>query len=403
MKKIKLLSIIPTIITVISSFSSFLINKNTLTCQLHKFCGAIYDNQTLVGGEYQYNYFSIKYKNVENKTSYLDLFNNYYYNLSIGESRCLLSNSFVDEQNNKLKLYTQNSFSISNGLLPDGGHYLDYGIFSTYYADDILGPRKYLDIRNNCDSFIFISDTYADKLLEKYNISSYEELINDDKYSVLEMMVDNDKTCKFSINNILYSDKRHGLRAKNLYGDFAVAYNYSGINKWSEVNFEIDLKANIYSNSNLFKDFHAQGYSIDKFDYNFFKYDSATSSYFLSNELNKKFISLDFNKNDSFLRMFDVLCCLLNLTLLIGFYFLLDVKFDLNWSFYFYLLCFLIYGLIVNFVSIYFLTSIIPILSLLLIGFFSRKEVANDFRTIFCKMFKTKNSKSMEKFYKIEI
>lgn len=406
MKRRIFLSLIPSITIILFSTLSFLALKQTNEYKLDSFASQLYDNKTYVYNDYDSVILKIKKNKPINENdkinNYQSLFSQYHYYSQVKDDRLLFDNQINDGVND-IQFYNQNTFSINNGLLPDGGHYIDYGVFSAYYADDILGPRKYLEQRFGCDSFIFISDNYADYLLDKYNISTYEELIKKEEYCVLNVNVDGERTAKFCINNILYSNKRHGGRAKELYNYFGLVYNSSKISSWSSFHLELDLKAYPYGTCNVLKGINELGYNKDNSTFSFFTYDKNASHYVENSIANEYFLSL-FESNDQIWFSIFSIVILIDVACLIFEYFYLGKKFNISaYSLLFAVLFFVLYGIIINFILVNYLLSIVPVVSIILLLILQRKEVAYAFRIIFSKIFRKKIEEPAAKSYTIEI
>lgn len=394
----KLLCCIPVLLNTVFASFTFLILSGSTSFKFEKFYKDVFAKDNYVYGTYEPEIVNIK-KNDE--ILYNPLFDNLYYNSLVSEARLLINNNVTDSVN-KIKFYTQSAFSIRNSSLPGGGHYIDYGIFASYYADDILGPRKYLEHRFGCDSFVFISDTYADILLKKYNINSYEELIQNKEYAVLNLNVDGITSTKVCINNILYSNKRQGPRAKELYGNFALIYNNNQIQKWSSTSIDIDLKSNPYGVKRVLKSINSFGYNTDNSDITFSKYNESIKSYEIDTIATNNFKNLNV-KNDSLYTILFFILCFVEIAAIVLYYIFVKDSKTRRISLILVFAAFAIFGLVCNYTYLYPYVSIIPILSVLFSLFLCRKEVANDFKYLFGKIFRTKIERDEDKFISIEI
>ena len=225
---------------------------------------------------------------------FADLFRYYYYNQVVFGIRMKVENIILEEG---CAFFTIPTFSIRTSEEAQGGYYLDGGLFYTYYSDDILGQRGYLTIRNGCDSFVFISDKFADYLLEKYNLNSYEELIKHNTYSTLVSKDENGNEIKLCINNIVYSDKRSAPRCAQLYGDFfSIIYKNNRVASSSSTIFEIDLKNSTYSCSRVLNELNMMGYSVSDYNFSFRKFES--DKYVVRNDLNIYYNDIYKNSSD---------------------------------------------------------------------------------------------------------
>jgi hypothetical protein len=185
-------------------------------------------------------------------------------------------------------------YTYSIGAKYDWGYYLDYGLFSTYYRDEILPNRQYLEHRYNSNGFVFISDTFANKLLDLYGINDYKQLILDEKYCLLECEINN-KPLKFCINNILYSNQRTGPRVQYLEDLFCVFHGRQSLLQELDFCVEVDLKSDIYGTGLFFKTLNALGYNVNNTEIQFKTYNTVTKEYEIREDLFSLFAKLDFN------------------------------------------------------------------------------------------------------------
>lgn len=308
------------------------------------------------------------------KTNYNDLLSYFYYNSLNGPTRLIASNNVSCDELN-LHIESQDTLSIRSSEEEDGGYYLDKGLYYTYFSDDILGPRQYLIPRFGCDSFVFISDTFADKLISKYNISDeegYKTLITNEEYSVLSLIVDGNQTISLSINNILYSNKRNGPRTHELYGDFGVVARNNTLNNIFTFEFEIDLKDNPYCIRNTFKSVNELGYSTKKSRILLKRFDETSAKYIIDERLTEKY----YKSWSSFDALFYTLFAVSNLLIIVSFSIIVNrTKRESLIPLFCCFCCFAVFGIISSFIYIYPLFSIPPLVGLIILIFLYRKEV----------------------------
>ena len=377
-KKTVLLSSIPALLCAVFTVLSIGAMSQTADYKMDEFSSDLYDKKQLQLDSYAPPILQIKKQTQPGEDSgnpsYYDLFHAFYYNSLVYGVRYCFDNSIRDDENRPIQCFTQSTFDIDNSFLPEGGHYVDYGIFSSYFGDEFLGYKGHLATRFGADSFAYISDTYADKLLSKYGIESYEELITNEKYCLLDLTVDNAITSKLCINNILYSDKRGGPRARDLYGDFALVFNSAAVGEWASFDFEIDLKANSYSIQTVLSDVEALGYNPENASFSFLIYDEFAGQYSPRPALAERYRTLRESRGVVFLVLFWI-----SVVLALGgcslFYLMVHDRTIRAISLVSVIALFVIYGLVCNFVYSYYLFSIIPLGFLLLSFCFCWKEV----------------------------
>lgn len=372
-----------------------------------------YNSEVLADDSFEPTILNVKKDFATNeRKEYSDLYKYFYYNFMIGTCREKIDNStsfdFSDSSSYLTQLLTQPTFSIESEEKNDGGYYLDFGLYYTYYSDEILGEINYLLPRFNCNSFIFISDVLANELIDYYDIGDaddpYAELIANEEYAILPLTIDGTATSiKFSINNILYSDRRDGERTVELYNSFALIPYVSEVMNNLDVSFEVDLKTNPYGNKTCIKNINNLGYTISNSSFSVSLFDKSTSKYVINSDLSSDLMNVWNNSNDILLYV------LLIMTMLIG----LGINFYFNYFNYNFgrkdailylvqILLFVVYGIISSFIYIYPLFSLFPILYLLSFYIFKRKEITNEIKKFFRKSHKT-NSKNLEEFYNLEV
>ena len=226
--------------------------------------------------------FAVKQDVKDSTSNYIfnDLLDIFYYNLDVSAVRCSIKNSFVIQEleDSQIHIETQDTFWTEYRTTGTGETiiYLDYGLYSPYYIDSDLINRNY----SNCDTFIYISDTIANKLIEKYDIKvaednyrdAYKELVMSDEYGVIHLLCD-DFSIKARIVNVLDTSSRNGPRTTELYGDFGLIYlNSHTHNDNLNASFEIDLKNNPSTIRNTLDTTLALGYDTSNSDFSFITY-----------------------------------------------------------------------------------------------------------------------------------
>ena len=234
----------------------------------------------------------------ENEFSYESLYSYYYYNTEVKSFRTICDEKLDINHcgfNYDCVLTKIQTYSITEKY--SWGYYIDGGLFSAYYKNELLPDRKYLSTRFDCDGFAFISDSLADKLLASMNLTSYEDLILNEDNAVLKINNGrSEKTIRLCINNIVYSKYRTGPRISEIYGDFILLYlSASQPNKdyfnWS---VELDLKSDVYENKKLLKNLNSLGYNPENSSLSFYVFDKTnkTKNYLSSLDEMAKKVSL---------------------------------------------------------------------------------------------------------------
>lgn len=182
-----------------------------------------------------------------------------------------------------ISLISQKTFSVTQEKDSEGGYTLDGGIYTTYYGYNTVDKSTMISPRFNCSGFVFITDTFADKLLKKYNISSYLDLITKEEYGVLNVIDKNNGALvtNLSINNIIYGSKMVAPQTNKIYGDFGVTY--LGWKKDEQPNaklsLDFQLKVDPYGSAKVFRELSKVGYSTDTCYYNVKTYNYSTDQY----------------------------------------------------------------------------------------------------------------------------
>ncbi len=306
------------------------------------------------------------------------LLRTFYYNNQVYSARSMTENSnkiVLDDASIDFSLFSQPAFYARELPEENGGYYLDFGLYYAYFNSDFLGGNNFITNRFGADGFIVLSDTVADKLLDAYGISSYEELIKNEKYALIDVSVDDVTTLKFSINNIVYSTFRDAPRTYDLYGDFALTYMNPTLSKVYTQSFELDLKQNAFCIKSVLTTLEYSGYTPDTTSM-YFKSLNSSGEYETNIELSNEFVK---SQN----RSSDVVCLLLYFVILAGgLFFTLWINnkkkyrmHSIRLSFAVKGLFFVIYCFVVNFIYTYSLISIAPLVLLLGECIFNWKEV----------------------------
>lgn len=293
----------------------------------------------------------------------------------------------LDEQLN-LKLLTQNTFQISSTENSSKLFTVDKNMYYSYISPEDVADimDNNYQIRNNCDTFIYVGDTFADKLIAYYeNIpgnddllyseNKYLELVRNNKYSTLVLNVNDDTTVKMCINAVLSSHHRFGVQTKNVYGDFGVTFLRSETTSAiKSLSFDVDFKVNQYGNKKIISDLKALGYDSHSCRFSFHSFDYNSFIYFDNNNLNIMFLKYE---NDFFVSEY-----LFYALFLIGAICELSISFVKNQQlkyrkriFFACISIFGIYGFLAQFISVIPLMSLFPAFGLLIIFVFNWKEV----------------------------
>lgn len=372
-KNLKL--ILPILFSILASFFCGLCQTQTLDYKLDHFSYEIcnynkyFYNDTFINPLLQIS--KSQNSSFDKSDLFTPLLRYFYYNSLVADVRQpLLNDTFC--YGDSIKLFTQDTFSIATTELNSGGYYLDYGLFACYYSPSFLGTNNYLQARFSCDSFIFLSDSFANYLLDKYDIDSYETLMTDERYAILSITdLNGNELSKCSINNIVYSTLRSAPKTFNLYGNFGVIYNNANIKRWSNVGFELGLKVDPYGTKNVLKSINNLGYGINDIDFNFVSYDYTNNSYFDNHYLSLKYPSLWSNNQDVMYYFFS--CSIIFLSCLGLVIYFLKIKMKIKEStisFLISIFAFIVFSIIVTFTYNYPFFSILPILLVLIYIYF---------------------------------
>lgn len=321
----------------------------------------------------------------------------YYTDLNDGIREININNGLFNEFS--IHLETQFTFSIEKDISKYGGYRLDYGLYHTYYSDDILGPRGYLEARYDSESFIFISDSLADKLVDFYGIigdEPYAQLITNKDYCLLPLTI-NDTNHTFCINNIVYTSLRQAPRTKELYGDFALFCYNNKIKDDIYLRYEMDLKDNPFCIKSMLSTIDSAGFNYNNSLIEFDTFNYKQNQYERNIEVERSYRSVE--KTDStFFNLTPYIFSFIGIALLliINHFYSTDNYHTNIVSLIIIATMFFLYGMLSNFVYIYPQFSIVPISVLVSYFVINGKEALYAFKNRLIK--KPNNS-----FYTINI
>ena len=219
-------------------------------------------------------------------TSYLKLYNTYFYSTFVNGCRFGIEPSSIETEYD-YTILLQNQFTVVQNEFSGDFYYVHDGQYFALFSNEEAVPVT--STRFGCDSFILISDRFADFLVQKYSLSEvsdpYLQLIHNPEYAVLEIYSKTGERFTFCINNIVDSKVRMGERSTSLYDFFGVAYASHSMRDKISYFFDIDLKTGFYSNKNVFsviKDFLIN--DNNSFDIEILSYNNTDELY----EVNQK-------------------------------------------------------------------------------------------------------------------
>lgn len=325
-----------------------------------------YNNHT-INGDFIRPYVRIEDKNVRDRL-YTDLLRQFYYSDDSGSIRQLMQNECdveIGGSKHEIVLYSQDILGIQNTISADGGYRIDYGIFHAYFSDSELGERGYLGKRFNCDTYIFISDTFADALLEEYGLAktreAYLSLIKEEQYAILHINVDGLKDITLSINNIIYSDKRMGARC-SYFNKYFGLINYNYVSDVLQPAFEIDLKAYSYYISSVLDKTEQMGYGVGSYNYRFYKYDYSKGKYFEDYAINDSYALIRSDGlDDVFKPLFIATVAATSFLFGVLIYYFQSTSFAEIVEICVMTLSLSVFSVISNFIYVSFLTSVVPL------------------------------------------
>ena len=348
--------------------------------------------------------------------TFTDLFSEFHYNSLVNAGRMVVDsnttfksyNSDIGEYN--IKLVGQNTFSIDAANIGgelDSIYHMDSGQFYTYFNNIVAFHR------GAADAFLFISDTLADKLVDKYNIEGetklerYQKLITDSQYAFISLSFEGSDTIILgTINNVIHSNYENGIsqRVEELYGEnYALTWlTRIGRDPTIKVSFEVELKTNPYTTKTVLKKMEAYGYSYDNATYEMRIFNSKIGKYEVSQYYTNKINEITNYKYNVLFYVLFALTCLL--AIVINYFISIKLEgLDYECLLIFGLLIAAItwYGIIVTFTYSYPLFIIVPIIFIVAFFIFNYKEINVGFK----KLFKKYNGPNIRKnyFYEIKI
>lgn len=363
-----------------------------------------YNSESMLDNGYQPTVLSLEKSEAKNKEKYQTLYRNFYYNPTNGIVR-LKSDCDFYCGDNKVTMLSQPTFSIFEDKKASGFYDLDFRLFEVYYCHEIFASRDYLKPRGDCETFVFISDSFAEKLVNKYGLQNKEEPFREliENYYSLSFQNDNGEIFKASINNIVSTSTRTGPRTKELFDDFALVYELTtSLDKLLSFNFEIELKDNAFCVKKTINDVEALNYSYKDYNYSILKYSPSENKYFIDGLLTEKLNHILLKSWNDFLPTL-----FLAISFVLPFFLYFVCRYLIKPNHYYmviflFLVVFLIFGIVVNFCYIYFYWTLPFVFSSISLLILSRKEVSYVFKCCFGEPFK-KHKKEMANIYTIEI
>ncbi len=263
-----------------------------------------YNKGVEVDNSFTRPYMRLTRKN-ETNDLYQDLLANYYYSDRVNDVRQYFQNDIrykfpgEDEYKVDFRFYSQSTVYIPPEPINDQRieYKIDYRLFTAYFSDNELGRRGYIGKRFECDSYIFIIDTFANKLCDYYGLENnregYLQLLSNEEYAVLSFSVDG-TLYRYSINNVLYSDSRSAPRCAT-FNEFFGVVPFSFLKEIYIPCFEFDFKTYSYWTRMLFNDLERLNYTTKDYNFDFFTYDKQNETYMLNENINK--VMLDNTRN----------------------------------------------------------------------------------------------------------
>lgn len=316
------------------------------------------------------------------KINATSLFRTFYYDDYVIAPRLSFDAEFFYD-NSSVSMFSLPTFSIAASPLPSGYYYLDWGVFSTYYSDDILGPRGYLDVRFGSDAFIFINDIFADALLAKYNIDSYETLILDERYCVLEISSGETLT-RYCINNIISSTDRNSpeiIKTSPFFGVTIKSPRFSSVS----LRFDFQVPNNRFCFRTAISNFFDCGASKESFSWMFFEIDETNHSYSPLENANSFFESNEWERTNGMLILaFCFSLLLFTVSVSVMWYSLRKLGGKISRLFFFLgFLAFVVYGCLSYFVYLQEVLSIHFVIGFIVMLLIFMKEGRNRFYALF--------------------
>ena len=282
--------------------------------------------------------------------------------------RLLAKNKGQDRNlDSQITFLTQNTFSVSDIKNSAGYFNMDFNMYYSLFSKTDLSSISYLSKRYGSNTFVFISDSYAKKLVDYYGIKGENplfSLISDESYCILNFKLDNGQSFSASINNVVSSTYRFGERTSELYGDFVLIYSNSIVYPlFDGFKFEIDFKVNQYGNKQILKDTLNLGYNHNNSHFRFFKFNYSTKSMYHDENTDVAYVSL-LSENTTFFDIF-YFCIILFFSFLVVILNLLRMNYFRNKNDLFLIstIFLFLYGVISIFVRMIHIASLFVVLS----------------------------------------
>ncbi len=167
-------------------------------------------------------------------------------------------------------------FALENmnvGQKSSQGYHIQGSLFCSLFPSDFFANEPMTQPRYGADSFIYLSRPFADRLLNEYSLSSYEELLVHPVFSVISLRIA-DVDMSFSINNIIEKNVKTDSRLRSLYGDF---YCVSPLLSIDDMVIEIDLGTDVFGNKLIVQKIEKMG--LEDVTNSLFLFSDVTGSY----------------------------------------------------------------------------------------------------------------------------
>lgn len=210
----------------------------------------------------------LKIEGKEKNERFTEFYNQYVFSSLIGRCRemvedvCYFSLGATELS---VKPITQRLFSLTQNKYSGNYWYLSEGKYFCYYGNNDVPAAT---TRFGCNTFAYISESLACKLLDYYGLdsedrnNSFLQLITNKEFAVLTLKASNSRIVTASINNIIVSGERDEPRSAELYEDFCLFYP-NALCPDFYYSFEIDINnyGSTYSDRTVFKSVMENGYA----------------------------------------------------------------------------------------------------------------------------------------------
>ncbi len=310
---------IPTLFT-ISSYQSL-----RQTSHLEDFCSRISSNIT--DSTYKYQNLSIYSK--DNTTTGVKDFFPTTTQYSIGD--CFSTCTLVANQN-----ITKDSVFISDGnndveaslVIPKTNWVINS---KNTYRLEFMDLELYYERSSFPQIFCYISDVYADKLVQERQYSGYDELIGDGiKLKYLSNGTLKEQECK--ISSIYKTNTAGGSYYYNLYGEFVIT-SLSYLSAIDNLALSFDLNKSIYNNSRVIHILE-ENFSTDEYHWDFVDNELKSPSNKKQFDLNQEYSSYHDTNYDSFkkTRIIIMVVAVVLVISLFGYLLWMNHSFDRNYD-----------------------------------------------------------------------